>query len=212
MGELAEKQRASGRLFVDRIEDNGVAVLIGPVGKDGSYQKFNVPAERGWKEGQYVSPPSATTGKPAKNAHADAAGFYLAPPTGMDPTENEAPGPKPDDTSLIHLAAPTSMDPTANPAPVMDVAGRKADAGLGEYLDNHQPVQAASLRAHEAGTLPWDWYAGGPPPHPTPPMRLPGGDVGPAPPVSGAPPGAEAMLSMPSGRGRERTRRKRTVP
>lgn len=45
-----------GKLFVDRIEDNGMAVLL-----DGE-QKMNMRAMPGWKEGQYVDPPKQ--GKP----------------------------------------------------------------------------------------------------------------------------------------------------
>lgn len=218
MGELEDRLTAvragrrghEGQLFIDRIEDNGVAVLIGP---DGS--KHDVPAQRGWKEGQFIAPPAAPKGRITDrdaqllDQRSGGAGFYLTPPTGMDPRE-PPPGPNPSDTSAFHLAPPTGMDPTAS-APVTDIGGRKADTATGQFIDNHQPVPPTALRESQ----PWNWYGAGPVPNPTPPMRLPTDVAGPAPPVGakgagGA--GGMSMMSMPSERGRARRRRSRPVP
>lgn len=44
-----------GKTFVDRIEDDGTAVLLVPNGND--YTVQNVPAQQGWKEGMYIDMP-----------------------------------------------------------------------------------------------------------------------------------------------------------
>jgi hypothetical protein len=55
-----EQRRVSpgprGKVFVDRIEDDGTAVLIGADGETATTMK----AQKGWKEGMYVDPPVRT--------------------------------------------------------------------------------------------------------------------------------------------------------
>lgn len=52
----AVKAGPPGKVFVDRIEDNGMAVLL-----DGD-RKMNHRAMPGWKEGMYVDPPKMRQG------------------------------------------------------------------------------------------------------------------------------------------------------
>jgi hypothetical protein len=55
-----EQRRVSpgprGKVFIDRIEDDGTAVLIGADGETATTMK----AQKGWKEGMYVDPPVRT--------------------------------------------------------------------------------------------------------------------------------------------------------
>lgn len=282
--EFRDNPIPKGKFFIDRIEDNGVAVVFGPDG-----ERHNLPAQKGWKEGMYIPPAAIGAAARPKSASAsgDAGGFYLAPPTGMDPREPFYPGgieqgnidvmhrptvhnadgstssvrsmstnldgrevlmPTVSEDARImsdneavdqfrntgrHLGmfdSPESanryagrlhdqqealgdmrgmsagdMGPEARhalqmtqPSPIGNVGPRAFDTGKGQFLDNHQVVPSAGLRAHARDftePVPNFWEDQGPPPNMPP--RPPGASLGPMPPVGGPPDRSEEYFMPP---------------
>lgn len=200
------KEKAKTMPFLDRIEDNNIAVLIGP---DGSVH--NVPAQPGWREGMYLDP--AALRPPVKKAAGSnravspergvfldnhdqvpaATGFYLQPPgQGMVPAE-----------------AGGSMMPSMRPQ-TMDGAGMPWNwYPTGQVPNPTPPFRGAG---DMAGPMP-----------PVGPPTSPGGGgmrrpepaslVGEPDPILGLTPRPQqAAVEMPSNRGRARKRRARPVP
>lgn len=52
MGGTTAADSHAGKVFIDRIEDNGTAVLLD--GDGDNYKKIDMPARKGWKEGQWI--------------------------------------------------------------------------------------------------------------------------------------------------------------